>query len=406
MPSVEAALDDTPVVLILGPRQSGKTTLCQWVAEGRGGRVISLDEAAVHSAATADPDGFIGALEGFVVLDEIQKAPALLSAIKLAVDRRREPGRFLLTGSADVFALPRVSESLAGRLEALTLWPLSQGELERRKESFIDAVFAPRLPHFRGRVESRADLFERALRGGFPEAVTRTDPRRRRAWFRSYVTSILERDVRDWASITGLTELPRLLTLLAARSSSLLNVAELSRSLGLPHTTLTRYLALLEHTFLVRRTSAWSGGRGRRVMRASRVWMCDTGLLADLCGLGMSRLAESPADAGPLLETFVAAEITKQLGWNRRRVELLHFRTLAGREVDLVLEAADGSVVGIEVKAAATVGKAEFKGLEALREAAGKRFARGIVLYTGREALPFGEDLWALPVGAIWQLQQ
>jgi predicted AAA+ superfamily ATPase len=406
MPSIEAALDDTPVVLVIGPRQSGKTTLCRGVAERRGGRVISLDEAAVHSAASVDPDGFIGALEGFVVLDEIQKAPALLSAIKLAVDRRREPGKFLLTGSADVFALPRVSESLAGRLEPLTLWPLSQGELERRKESFVDAVFASRPPRFRGGAEPRAVLLERALRGGFPEAVTRTDRERRSAWFRSYVTSILERDVRDLASIAGLTELPRLLALLASRSSSLLNVAELSRSLGLPHTTLTRYLALLEHTFLVRRTSAWSGGRGRHVVRAPRVWMCDTGLLADLSGLSTARLAESPADAGPLLETFVTAEITKQLGWSGRRVELLHFRTPAGREVDLVLEADDGRVVGIEVKAAATLGKADFKGLEGLREVAGKRFQRGIVLYTGHEALPFGEELWALPVSAIWRIGQ
>jgi predicted AAA+ superfamily ATPase len=234
--------------------------------------------------------------------------------------------------------------------------------------------------------------------------VARTDRERRGAWFRSYLTSILERDVRDLASITGLTELPRLLTLLATRSSSLLNVAELSRSLGLPHSTLSRYLALLEHTFLVRRTSPWSGGRGRRVVRAPRVWMCDTGLLASLSGLSSARLAESPGDAGPLLETFVTAEITKQLGWNRRRAELLHFRTPAGREVDLVLEADDGSVVGIEVKAAATLGKADFKGLEALREAAGKRFVRGIVLYTGREALPFGKDLWAFPMTAIWRL--
>jgi predicted AAA+ superfamily ATPase len=404
MPSVEAALDDTPAVLLIGPRQSGKTTLCQWVAERRGGRVISLDEAAVHSAASADPDGFIGALEGFIVLDEIQKAPALLPAIKLAVDRRRDPGRFLLTGSADVFALPRVSESLAGRLEPLTLWPLSQGELERRKEGFVDAVFAPSLPNLRGKVESRADLLQRALRGGFPEAVARTDGERRRAWFRSYVTSILERDVRDLASITGLTDLPRLLTLLAARSFSLLNIAELSRSLALPHSTLTRYLALLEHTFLVRRTSAWSGGRGRRVVRAARMWMCDTGLLADLSALGTTRLEESPADVGPLLETFVATEITKQLGWSRRRAELLHFRTAVGREVDLVLEADDGRIVGIEVKAAASLGKADFKGLEGLREAAGRRFRRGIVLYTGREALPFGADLWALPVSALWQL--
>ena len=330
------------------------------------------------------------------IMDEIQKAPALLPAIKLAVDRRREPGRFLLTGSADVLALPRVSESLAGRMEVLTLWPLSQGELAGRRDGCIDALFAAVKPDLDATGEPRADVVERALRGGFPEAVARRDPERRRAWFRSYVTTILERDVRDLAQIEGLTDLPRLLNLLAARSASLLNIAEISRSIGLPHTTLTRYLALLDRAFLVRRIPSWAGNRARRAVKTPRVWIPDTGLLGHLASLTTARVAEEPTTVGPLLETFVASELTKQLGWSRTRAELFHFRTHAGREVDLVLEADDGRLVGIEIKAAATIGSGDFKGLEALHEVAGKRFHRGVVLYTGRETLPFGADLWQL----------
>lgn len=404
MPALEAALADTPVVLVVGPRQAGKTTLCQLVADRRGARLLSLDDAATVAAAGADPAGFIAALDGPVVLDEIQKAPALLPAIKLAVDRRREPGRFLLTGSADVLALPRVSESLAGRMEVLTLWPLSQGELVGRREGFIDALFAAGSMKLSATGEARADLVDRALRGGFPEAVARRDPERRRTWFRSYVTTMLERDVRNLAQVEGLTDLPRLLNFLAARSASLLNVAELSRSVGLPHTTLTRYLALLERTFLVRRVPAWAGNRARQAVKMPRVWIPDTGLLGHLAGLTSTRLVEEPTAVGPLLETFAASELTKQLGWSRTRAEVFHFRTHGGREVDIVLEADDGRLAGIEVKAAATVGTADLKGLAALREVAGKRFHRGVVLYTGREALPFGSDLWALPISALWQL--
>lgn len=402
-PVLETALDDTPVVMVIGPRQAGKTTLCRLVAERRGARILSFDDAATLAAATADPAGFIAALDGPVVLDEIQKAPALLPAIKLAVDHNRAPGRFLLTGSADVLALPRVSESLAGRMEVLRLWPLSQGELDGRREGFIDALFAATNLALGATGETRADLIERALRGGFPEAVARRDPERRRAWFRSYVTTMLERDVRNLAQIEGLTDLPRLLNLLAARSASLLNIAELSRSIALPHTTLTRYLALLDRAFLVRRVPAWAGNRARRTIKTPRVWIPDTGLLGHLAGLTPTRLGEEPAAVGPLLETFVVSELAKQIGWSRTRVELFHFRTHGGREVDIVIEADDGRLAGIEVKAAATIGPADLKGLTALREVAGKRFHRGVVLYTGREALPFGPDLWALPLSALWQ---
>ena len=404
-PALEAALNDTPVVLVVGPRQAGKTTLCRLVAGRRGARLLSLDDAATRAAATADPAGFVASIEAPVVLDEIQKAPALLPAIKLAVDRRRDPGRFLLTGSADILALPRVSESLAGRMEVLTLWPLSQGEIQGRRERFIAAMFGAGAPPGTGPVEARADLIDLALRGGYPEVLGRKDPARRRAWFRSYVTTILQRDVRDIAQIGGVAELPRLLSVLAARSSLLVNVADLSRTLGLAHTTLTRYLALLESAFLVRRIPAWAGSRARRAIKTPRLLIPDTGLLGHLAGLTAPRLSEDPTTVGLLLESLVAGELLKQLAWDDAHAELLHFRTHAGREVDLVLEGDDGRLVGIEVKAAAGVGGPDFKGLEALREVAGKRFHRGVVLYTGRETLPFGAGLWAVPLSAVWRIQ-
>jgi len=404
-PALEAALADTPVVLLIGPRQVGKTTLCGLVAERRGARLLALDDAATLAAATADPQTFIDSLRGPVVIDEIQKAPMLLPAIKLSVDRRREPGRFLVTGSADVLALPLISESLAGRMEVLTLWPFSQGELIGTREGFIDAVFSEQAPAMAASGESREEITDLAIRGGFPEAVARAEPARRRAWFRSYVTTIVERDIRNLGQISALTELPRILGLAAARSASLLNIAELSRSTGLAQSTLRRYLTLLERAFLVRRIPAWAGSRARRVIKMPRIWFPDSGLMSHLAGFTKERLLDEPASIGPLLETFVTGELAKQAGWSRTRVEILHFRAHAGQEVDLVLEAEDGRLVGIEVKAAARLDASDFRGLEALRQLARAKFHRGIVLYTGREVLGFGKDLWALPLSALWQLE-
>src|SRR5207249_4540390 len=290
---VSAALDDTPVVAVVGARQAGKSTLVrEQVALPSRAVYVTFDDPVPLAAARADPDGFIDSYDVPLVLDEAQRVPEIFRAIKRAVDRHRRPGRYLLTGSADVLALPRVSESLAGRMEVLTLWPLSQGEILGRPEAFIAAMFAVVAPVHPGPGDSRADLIDLALRGGYPEVLGRRDPARRRAWFRSYVTTMLQRDVRDLAQIGGLTELPRLLSVLAARSSSLLNIAELSRTLGLPHTTLTRYLALLENAFLVRRIPAWAGSRARRVVKMPRLLIPDTGLLGHLAGLTPSRLNE------------------------------------------------------------------------------------------------------------------
>ena len=404
-PALMDALADSPIVLLSGARQTGKSFLTQWLASSiHPAQYLTLDDVGVLSAVSSDPAGFLAGLSGPVVLDEVQRAPELFRALKLEVDRDRRPGRFLLTGSADVLLLPRLSESLAGRMEILTLWPLSQGEIKGVSEGFIDAVFAEKLDGSSTASEGRSPLLRRILRGGYPEIQRRTAVRRQQAWFNSYVTTILQRDVRDLANIEGLTAMPRLLSLLATRISGLISFAELSRSSAIPQSTLKRYIALLETTFLVQPLPAWSGNPSKRLVKAPKLVLNDTGLVAHLLGMGLMDGEGHPEQIGPLLENFVVMELRKQAAWSARQVRLFHFRTPAGREVDIVIEDAAGRVAGIEVKAAATVRSDDFKGLRALAEESGEHFCRGVVLYTGTESIPFGPCLHALPVEALWTL--
>jgi predicted AAA+ superfamily ATPase len=398
--AVRRALADTPVVLVNGARQAGKTTLARAIP---GRRYLNLDDATVLAAARTDPAAFLGGLEGPVTLDEVQKAPELFPAIKASVDRGRRAGRFLLTGSTDVMLLPRLSDSLAGRMEVLTLWPFSQGELEGGQEEFVDRVFARRLPEAPGGRISRRQLVERVVGGGYPEVQRRRSAVRRSAWFGSYVTAVIQRDIRDLAQIDGLTVLPRLLDLLAARTSATLNLADLSRDAGISQTTLARYMGLLAATFLVQTVPAWSANLGKRLVKAPRVYLGDTGLACHLLGATAARLGREPQGLGPLLETFVALELRKQIAWSRTRPALFHFRTHTGQEVDLVLEDARGRLVGIEVKAASTVRPDDFRGLRVLAEATGRTFVRGVVLYGGLEPVSFGPRLVALPIEALWR---
>ena len=400
---LRAALADTPVVLLNGARQTGKSTLARALAPDAfpagPAAYVTLDDATVLAAATSDPDGYVRSLTGPVILDEVQRAPELFRAVKAEVDRDRRPGRFLLTGSADVLLLPVASESLAGRMEIVTLWPLSQSEIEGREGGFIDAVFGGALPP--APKDAGDSVWARLVRGGYPEAAERSDPDRRAKWFESYVTTILQRDVRDLARIEGLSEMPRLLALVAARTATLLNAAELSRSSGLPASTLKRYLTLLQATFLLRELPAWSTNRSKWLVKSPKLVVADSGLAAHLTGF------EGPGDGavdlpGFLLETFVIGELAKQAGWSRRRVSLYHYRTQAGREVDVVLEDPAGRVVGVEVKAAGSVSGRDFRGLQALREERPEGFQRGVVLYTGTDVVPFGEDLVAVPMSTLW----
>lgn len=402
--AVLEALADTPVVLINGARQTGKSTLATYLAEGvHPARYLTFDDVTVLAAAQTDPDGFVRSLEGPVVIDEVQRVPELFRAIKAAVDQDRRPGRFLLTGSANVLLLPTLSESLAGRMEVLTLWPFSQGELEGRKETFVDRLFAAHLPPVAGLAEEQTQvgLWERVVRGGYPEAVVRSTARRR-AWFNAYITTILQRDVRDLANIEGLTAMPRLLALLAARAASQLNYSEVSRSSGIALSTLKRYMTLLEATFLVQPLPAWHTNIGKRLVKTPKLFLGDTGLAAHLVGLNEVGVETNRTLWGALLENFVAMELKKQITWSERQPSLYYFRTQTGIEVDFVLEDATGALVGVEVKAGASVSGGDLKGLRMLAEARPEAFRRGVVLYGGREVVGFEPNLLAVPVQALW----
>jgi len=399
---IRAALKDTPVVMLVGARQTGKTTLVRHLAEREHpAQYVTFDDLTMRAAARASPQGFLAGFGESVVLDEIQMAPELLPAIKMEVDRDRRPGRFILTGSANVLALPKVSESLAGRMALFALYPLSQGELRGRRESFVDAVFAQRLSVRQLPTMSPVELRETMARGGYPEVQSRTDAERRAQWFRDYANTILQRDIKELAQIEGLLQLPALLSLLATRVGGLLNQAELGRALQIPQTTVKRYLALLECAFLVWRLPTWSANLGKRLVKTPKLYFTDTGLAMHLAG-AVDGVRDSVR--GLFLENFAIGEIQRQATWSRIRPRLYHFREQTGKEVDLVLEASDGRCVLLEIKRGDAVRPDDLKSLRWTAEQVGSRVVRSILLYTGREMVPFGPETWVVPLQTLWTL--
>ena len=400
MPKLREALRDTPVTMLVGPRQSGKSTLVQALAaELDGARYVTLDSGLTLAAAREDPVSFVTEGEGTLVIDEVQRAPDLLLEIKASVDHDRRPGRFVLTGSADVLTLPRVAETLAGRMEILRLWPLSQGEIAGRREAFLDALLAgepntltPDLDRHK-----RDTLLERISAGGFPEAVARTGARRRR-WFESYLDTMLQREVRDLANVAGLTDLPRLMLLLASRSTGLLNYAGISRDLGMPQTTLKRYVALLETAFLILTVPAWFHNIGKRLIKSPKLILTDSGLLTYLLG-GEERVERA---FGAVLENFVLMEIVKQAGISEARPAVFHYRTADGLEVDALVEPRGGPVCAVEVKAAATLSSRDSRGMRDLATALGDEFGTGVILHTGSDVVRLEPKIWAMPISVLW----
>lgn len=406
---LDAALDDTPAVIVVGPRQAGKSTLASRVAEERRARYVTLDDDGARQAANDDPTGFVEEASLPLCVDEFQKAPALLPAIKARIDRaraggKRPAGMFILTGSANVWATLRISESLVGRAERVRLWPLSQGELRGRRETFIDDAFAGRVAQLAKAPIGRAAIAEALTTGGYPEAVARRDERRRGRWFEEYVAMTLERDVRDLVrNARQLDELPMLLRLAAARVSGLLSPSGIARDAGMSRPTVQRYLALLEQLFLLMRARAWSRNIGQRLIKAPKVWLPDTGLACGLLDYGQARFEEDETSlAGALFENFVATELVKQAAWTEASIRIHHLRTAGGREVDILIERDDGAICGIEVKLGASARSRDFGTLRHLQTKLGPRFKLGLVLHTGSETLPFGQGLWALPVSALW----
>lgn len=405
---VEVALADTPVVVIQGARQVGKSTLARQILADRDTRLVNLDVAIEREAALRDPDAFVRRDPvGLVAIDEVQRAPGLLLAVKAAVDEDRRPGRFLLTGSADLISMRRNADSLAGRAETVTLYGLSQGEVTGGGDQFTDVLFTgneSRLAAVHSDL-TRRDYTERACAGAFPEAHARQG-RRRQAWFDNYLDRIVARDARDLTSSPHLDRLPRLVRVLAANSGGELVRARVARDAEIPETSLEGYVQLLVDMFVVHRVPAWGRNLTARVVGRPKVALLDTGLAARLGNLSPDGLQSGPvADhAGALLETFVAGELRRQQSWVQTRFEMFHFRDRNGREVDLVLEDDARRVVAVEVKATTRIRPGDQRGLELLRDALGERFVIGVVLHTGPEAVRIGDRLWALPIEALWAL--
>ena len=399
------ALSDTPAVLINGARQTGKSTFVQSAESGlENRRYLTFDDPGILAAAKRDPNGFVAGLNQPVTLDEVQTVPEIFPVIKAAIDRNRKPGQFLLTGSADVMLLPKISESLAGRMEVLTLWPFSRGEILGARENFVDTLFRKGAVNWSEVPPAKplGDLLEIVTTGGYPPAVARSNAARREAWFQSYVTTMLQRDIRDLANIADTTALPRLLSVVAARAGGLLNFADLSRTVALPQTTLKRYFALLEWTFLVQLLRPWARNLGKRVILTPKVYLNDSGLLAYALGATAERLKAEGNLAGAVLENFAVMELRKQCGWSAGRPELYYWRTASGQEVDAVLENHEGKVAGVEVTASATLRARDVRGLQTLADTVGNNWVRGVVLYTGAEVIPFAANLHGVPIGRLW----
>jgi len=401
-PRLAEALSDSPVVLIHGPRQCGKTTLAQGVGKRMRYAYLSFDDDVARGAAEADPAGFVADLPERAILDEVQRVPALFAALKSAVDRKRMAGRFMLTGSANVLLVPKLADSLAGRMQILRLHPLAQCELARRAPRFLDALFEG---GFKTRRTERlaGRLAERIATGGYPAALVRPAGRRRAAWYRDYLDALVQRDVRDLARISALDALPRLLALAAAQTARLLNVTDLAAPFQLSRPTIRDYVTLLERVFLLEMLPPWHSNRLSRLVKTPKLHLGDTGLACALLGVDAAALAADRPLLGQLLETFVFQELRRQASWHDEPLAFFHYRDKDGAEVDIVIERGARALVGVEVKASATVTVADFRGMRKLREAAGKRFAAGVVLYDGEITASFGGGFFAVPLRALWE---
>jgi predicted AAA+ superfamily ATPase len=409
---LQESLADTPVVLLNGPRQSGKTTLVRQFATDQR-PYLTLDDVTAAAAARQDPQGFLRRLDG-AVIDEVQRVPELLLAIKLAVDERRGPGRFLLTGSADVMALPRVADSLAGRLEVLSLMPLAGCELAGTPIGWIDDVFAalatqtkpPSPTPDQAATQVGGALEKRVLAGGYPEVLRRSSEARRQAWAHSYLNAILQRDVREIAEVDKLLALPQLLAALAQVCGQLCNYTQLGARIGLDGKTVSRYLTILEQLFLVRRVPAWSGNGLARIVKTPKLQFLDSGLLSHLLGLKTARVASDRTAFGPVLECFACGELLRLASWADDSYDLMMYRDKDQMEVDVVIANSLGSLVGVEVKAKASLQRRDAAGLNRLSQQAGDRFLGGVVLYDGIQSLPMGSvagrPIWALPLASLW----
>lgn len=396
---IRDALKDTPVVALNGPRQSGKTTLAKFVAKD-GYEYLTLDDATTLAAAKADPTGFIRGLDR-VILDEVQRAPDLMLAIKKSVDEDRRPGRFLITGSANLLTMKVARESLAGRMEVISLLPLAQAEIRNQKgASFLDQIFTGKLP---AKIQPIVgpELIDVVLTGGYPSVLERDNPRRRRDWCRAYIDAIAERDVRDISTIEKAGEIPNLIRVAASHSAQLLRIQSVSQDLKLSNKTVESYLDVLEQLFLVKRLEPWHRNDLSRLIKTPKLHFMDSALLGAARAVTAEKVSEDRSLLGSVLESFVFAELQRLAAFYDDRLRFSFYRDKDQVEVDVVLENEANEMVGIEVKAAATVTASDFKGLKRLADL-NEGFRAGVVLYDGDQTIPFGDNLYAAPVAALW----
>jgi len=402
--SIIEALADTPVILVNGARQTGKSTLCAKIVEEGAfqGKFVTMDDPATLLAAQKDPLGFLKDLGTHVIIDEVQRTPELFLPIKKLVDSDRKGRRIILTGSANVMMLPKVGDSLAGRIEIHNLWPLSQDEIEGKRSNFLNTLINTDKKFASSNVTWK-DVATRMRVGGYPESIARSSSARRNKWFSDYITAILQKDIRELANIEGLAEIPNILKLLATRVGSTINMSDIARLSGIKNTTLKRYVTLLEHIFLIVHIPAWTKNAEGEFVKSSKVYLNDTGLLNHLIGREDDSFLEQRSNAGAYLENFIVMEIIKQLSWSDMYLKPYHFSLHKSSEVDLVLEDRAGGLFGIEIKSSASLHDNDFNGLRRLSSLAGKKFKRGIVLYTGEQYLGgFGDNLQAVPISAVW----
>jgi len=403
--TVKTALSDTPVVFIMGPRQAGKTSLAKTLIAEMGPApwtYITLDDQAQNEIAQANPAGFIRNLPPTrIVLDEIQRQPQLFVSIKQAVDEKRTPGRFLLTGSANALLLPRLSDSLAGRMESVRLMTLSECEIQGRRPGFLAKLLNQQAPSTQD-IRVRDHLLQRLVTGCFPEPLKRASERRSQAWYQQYLGSLIQRDIRDLTHIDHPDLMAKLVRLTAFYAGKLVNLTELGSKLGLDGLTIKKYLGLLEQLFLVEQLPAWHTNEYKRLVKTPKLHSIDTGMMCAVRGLNRERLLKQPGDFGLMLESFVYNELRKQAVWIEEPLNFYHYRDKDKVEVDVIIENAMGDCFAVEVKAAATLNAKDFSGLKRFRHVAGERFRMGVLLYDGDHTTAFGDQLFAVPLGALW----
>ena len=409
-PSLRAALADTPVVLIHGPRQCGKTTLALQIGRESGYAYLSFDDDARRAAAMTDPVGFVADLSDKVILDEVQRVPWLFTSIKASVDRDRRPGRFMLTGSSNVLLLPKLADSLAGRMEILRLHPFAQIEMTPAtsvQDSVSSSTFMQQLQagqfHPMPAHERRmgAALADMVVAGGYPAALARKTPARRRAWYRDYIQTLVQRDVRELARIQSLDALPRLLALAAGQTARLINVMDLAAPFQLSRLTVRDYVNLLAQVFLLEELPPWFSNRLSRLIKTPKLHLTDTGVACALLGLDAAALWADRALLGQLLETFVLQELRRLDCATEVHSQFYHLRDKDGVEVDIVMAHGNGKLSGIEVKASSTVTAQDFRGLRKLQASEPDRFHCGVLVYDGEACLRFGEGMFAVPVSRL-----